>query len=77
MPVVDKNFVLKESEPAPMVHRTADFIHVSGDSSAPFATDDLDIADELFSISKTEDNHRQIQEELENLGLPKSSRRDK
>ena len=77
MPMVDKNFVTKESEPAAMVHRTADFINVSGDSSGPFATDDLDIADEWFSISMTEDDHRQIHDELENLGVRKSGRGDK
>ena len=77
MPVVDKNFVTKESEPAAMVHRTADFINVSGDTSGPFMTNDLHTSDKMFSISMTEDNHRQIQEELENLGLRKSGRRDK
>ena len=56
----------KEKKPVAVVQGTAD-INASGDSSGPFATDDLDIADELSTISMTEDDHQQILEELENL----------
>ena len=38
-----------------MVQGTADKIKLSGNSSARFATDDLDLADEISAISMMED----------------------
>ena len=56
-----------EKEPLAVVQGTADIINASGDSSSPFAADDLDIVDELSAFSITEDDHQQFLEELENL----------
>ena len=50
-----------------MVQGTADKIKLSGNSSARFATDDLDLADEISAISMMEDDLRQSLEEHENL----------
>ena len=40
---------------------------ISGDSSGALVTDDLNTADEMSAISMTEEDQRQILEELENL----------
>ena len=50
-----------------MMQGTADVVNVSGDSSGPFATDDLGFADQLSARSMTEDDHREILEELDNF----------
>ena len=42
----------------------SDLANISGDSSGPFATDDLDIADVMSTISMTEDDQKQFLEEL-------------
>ena len=57
----------EEKEPVAVVQGTAGIINARGDSSTPFATDDLDIVDELSAISMTEDDHQQILEKLDNL----------
>ena len=46
---------------------TADIANISRDSSGPIVTDDLDFSDELLAINMTEEDHRQILEEIESL----------
>ena len=53
----------KKKQLVAIVNGTADVIHASGDSSGPFATEDLSFADELSAISMTNDGHQQIFEE--------------
>ena len=50
-----------------LLQETAEIVDISGDFSGPFATDDLEIVDEISAISMTENDQRQTQEELENL----------
>ena len=50
-----------------MVHGTAVKANISRDSTGPFAADYLDSADDLSTISMTEDDQKQILEELEIL----------
>ena len=66
----------EEKEPLAVVQGTADIINASGDSSSPFATEDLDIVDELSAFSMTEDDHQQFLEELENLLYGEEEGRD-
>ena len=53
----------------PMVNdviiQTAELANISGESSGPKATDELDIADNFSAISMTEENQRRIVEKLE------------
>ena len=50
-----------------IIHEIAELAFISGNSNGLMATNELDIADKMIAISITDEDKRQILEELKNL----------
>ena len=75
MPTAKEASVRNDRGTVAMVHGTADVIIASGDSSGPFATDALNIADELSAISMTKKDYRKFLRSLKTCNVAKKGKR--